>query len=81
MGRVGESRIGFEQLICRLPGSREQLYIVSQVGDGKLGQTMLALPEEVAGAPEFEVLFCHFKAAVGAAHGAQPDLGVLAFAV
>lgn len=49
MGRVGESRIGFEQLIRRLSGSREQLYIVSQVGDGKLGQTMLALPEEVAG--------------------------------
>ena len=47
MGRVGESRIGLEQLICRLPGSREQLNIVSQVGDGKLGQTMLALTEEV----------------------------------
>ena len=72
MGRVGESRIGLEQLIRRLSGSREQLYIVSQVGDGKLGQTMLALPEEVAGAPEFEVLLCHFKAAVGAAQGAQP---------
>ena len=56
-----------------------QFHIAFEVCYLQIRQAMLALAEEVAGAPQIQILLGNFEAIVGARHGFQSGAGGVVF--
>mgnify|MGYP006972240810 CR=1 FL=1 len=72
MLRQSKLRVGCQQQLSLALRALHHVHVRAEIGDVHLRQAVLTGAEEVAGAAQFQILFCDLEAVVSGAQRLQP---------